>query len=117
MQLLSRGTVQSLPQACMTGICVSSCCLNGKVKHAQKCEDDVERLPGEIEAHQARVAQLTEELAGAEAEVERLAEAARPERETLTRKQQVGVDSALASVWYCCHPSVACITELHRKGP
>jgi hypothetical protein len=56
----------------------------------QKCEDDVERLPGEIEAHQARVAHLTEELAGAEAEVERLAEAARPEREALTKKQQVG---------------------------
>lgn len=49
----------------------------------------MERLPGEIEAHQARVAQLTEELAGAEAEVERLAEAARPEREALTTKQQV----------------------------
>ena len=58
--------------------------------HTQKCEEDAERLPNEIEAHQARATQLTEELAGAEAEVERLAEAARPEREALTRKQQVG---------------------------
>jgi hypothetical protein len=59
---------------------------------AQKCEEDAGRLPSEIEAHQARAAQLTEELAGAEAEVERLAEAARPEREALTRKQQVGAE-------------------------
>jgi predicted nucleic acid-binding Zn-ribbon protein len=64
--------------------------LSDESRCLQKCEDDVERLPGEIEAHQARVAQLTEELADAEAEVERLAEAARPEREALTKKQQVG---------------------------
>lgn len=71
---------------------------------AQKCEGDAQRLPAEIEAHQAQAAELTEELAAAEAEVECLNEACRPEREALTKKQQV--DDCMLE--YC-----ACLTAVH----
>lgn len=54
----------------------------------QKAEEDAERLPAEIEGHQAAVAELTSELEAAEAEVERLTESCRPEREALTKKLQ-----------------------------
>lgn len=58
-------------------------------RRAQKCEEDAQRLPAEIEAHQAQAEELTAELVAAEAEVERLTEECRPERESLTKKQQV----------------------------
>lgn len=82
----------------------------------QKCEDDVERLPGEIEAHLARVAQLTEELAGAEAEVERLAEAARPEREALTKKQQAGAALCPGIRLALLVPAAALTQKMYRYG-